>query len=215
MKIKLTILCFCVIVLPAVSDLRAQGQVRPEIVNKVSLPALEVAGSMRVDDAAQVTGLPRADLVVKEMCFDRQAPNGFNSVNVLIANSGTVDAGPFEFGFEYINDDGTSRLAREKITGLKVGEQRWVENFHVCCGLAPTMFLVDLASRYQAIADPKYFKRGTLPTEGTWVKPVIPESNEANNKMSANKSDLGPCSVTKRDRPSPFRIEPIKPRPGL
>lgn len=183
---------------------------RPAILNKAALPDVQTVSRMQTDDVTQATGLPRADIAIQDMCF-QENKGGLNSVNVLLANIGTVDAGPFQLGFNYISADGSSRFALDKISGLKAGEQQWVYNFHVCCGFVPSMILVDWAARYEAIADPKYYKQGDLPYTGSWVKGVVPESNEGNNKMSRSKRELRSCSTIKSVTTPVPAIKPIRP----
>jgi hypothetical protein len=184
---------------------------RPVIVNKAILPEVQTVADIRVDDdVTRPASVPRADLVVQEMCFE-QNKGGLNAVNVLLANVGTVDAGPFELGFRYIASADSSRFALDRIEGLKVGEQLWVKQFHSCCGLAASMLLVDWATKYEAIADAKYYKPGSLPYTGTWVSAVIPESNESNNKLLRNKSDLRPCSTLKNITTPMKQVRPVRP----
>ena len=184
---------------------------RPEIINKATLPEIETVSSMRVDDPSRATGIPRADLVIKDMCFN-DPKDSMSSVGVLIANIGTADAGPFMLGFEYVSSADTARFAVDHVEGgLKAGEEVWMIEAHICCGWAPRS-LVYGSTSFVAIADPRYYSKSLAGLPAAEVKSVIPESNEANNKMSAKKSELRSCTaVTKIDRPTPTKVQPVRP----
>lgn len=214
MKIKRNVLAVCVALIAAAPFLtqRALGQ-RVETVNRAPLPGVENLTDMRVDDEAEATGIPRPDLVIKDMCFG-DSKSSVSYVGVLIANVGTADAGPFELGYRYLNSEGAGSLGLDKVEGgLKVGEERWMQGTHICCGWAPQSLSYG-AVGFEAIADPRYRTKGFAGFPPGEVKPVIPESNEGNNKMAAKKSEMRSCdSVDKKvDTRTPSKLEPVRPR---
>ena len=179
----------------------------PARVNRTALPEVENLTGMREDNAPEATGIPRADLVIKDMCYE-DPQESLSYIGVLIANIGTVDAGPFDLGIEYVGASGSSRLGLDKLDGLKAGEERWMTEAHICCGWAPRS-LVYASESFVAIADPRYWAKDMFGRSGE-VKPVIPESNESNNKMSGKKSELRSCSaVPKADRATPTKVQPL------
>ena len=178
--------------------------------SKVELRAKDLLSGMGTDQRpVQATGLPRADLMVKDMCLEdgKTAEHGY--VGVLLANVGTADAGFFELGFEY-KEPGISTFATSPVKGLRVGEEIWIREWHACCGWYP-IDLIKAAEAFSAIADPKYHKKGNdgSPYE---VKPVVPETNEANNQMTVRKAGLKPCTtITRVDKPTaPAGVKTIK-----
>ena len=196
----------------------AFGQVIPKTVT-LRVPVLPVevdVSKMSVDTAvAQATGIPRPDLAVTKMCIERDKENSaYDSVKVLVANLGSVDAGEFAMGFVYKTSE-SERLVIDSISGLKAGEEKWLGYFHICCGLAPSVFLVNASNSFTAIADAKYYQRNPLsgnPFDSVEVKAKIPESNEKNNEMMVSKSEIKNCTELKIvDKPVTPNLQKIKP----
>ena len=209
LRTRSLLLCLSITVLATVNII-GQAQVDRA---KVTLPEKDLFSKMSVDEGiGEAPGLPRADLVIKDMCFENGAIAGYEYVGILLANIGTVDAGPFELGIDYVKN-GSSTFAKDSITGLRAGEETWLKEWHYCCGWSPVS-LVASADRFSAIADPKYYKKDPNHFYNSIeVKGTIPEMNERNNQMAVNKSDLKPCTkVTKVDRPAPAGVKTIKPQ---
>jgi len=215
LRIRFFLLCLCGLSITAITAPNFFGQAQIDRA-KVTLAAKDLITQMSVDaDPTEAAGIPRADLIIKDMCFDAAKGNGIDSVNVQIANIGTVDAGPFELGFEYIGTESSTFAHDEIAGGLRAGEETWVQEFHFCCGWAP-MALIPASIRFTAIADPKYYMRSEFdpnPLNRIEVKSKVPEMKESNNRMTVNKADLRPCTtVTKIDRPAPAGLKTIKPQ---
>lgn len=204
-----TILCLSIVSFGQVVIPKIQMQ-RP------ALPVEETMVKMSVDTAvAEATGIPRPDLAVTKMCIERSKENSaYDSVKVLVANVGSIDAGEFEMGFIYTTSV-SDRFVADKINGLKAGEERWLDYFHICCGLAPSVFLVNASNSFTAIADAKYYRKSSLPGDAfgsVEVKSKILESNEKNNELKANKSELKDCTEFKIvDKPVSPNLQKIKP----
>ena len=181
-------------------------------ITKITLQSKDLLSRMSVDQSpVQDTRMPRADLTVKDMCIEDGKLADHEYIGVLLANVGAADAGPFELGFEY-REAGTPAFASSPINGLRAGEQSWIRVWHECCQFV-SISLIGISDGFSAIADPRYYKKSANDSTSTYeVKPVIPESNEANNRMTVNKADLKPCAkVTRIDRPAPAGVKTIKP----
>lgn len=186
-------------------------------IQKPALPVDEIVNKMSADETtlAEATGIPRPDLAVTKMCIERDKENSaFDSVKVLLANVGSVDAGEFAMGFIYTSSV-SDRFVADKISGLKAGEEKWLDYFHICCGLAPSVFLVNASNSFTAIADAKYYQKSPIPGDAfgnVEIKAKILESNEKNNQLTVSKSEIKDCSEMKIiDKPVSPNLQKIKP----
>lgn len=174
------------------------------------LPEVEVISDMRGDELT-ASGIPQPDLVVKELCFDPGKSGGQSTLRVSFANVGPVDAPKFTLGFIYHQPGGVERFVLEDVAGLKSGEQKIAVMGHgTGRGLMPGSWLPDIADRFTAIMDPRYFRKELVPGEGqngrVQIKSVIPESNESNNSLSAAKSAIRECGSI-----APQRVPQVTP----
>ena len=160
--------------------------------DKKSLPKEPNVLNVDVGPSSNVTGLPLADLVVKDAYLDEYGGSQF--VNFLIANTGQKDAGFFEVGIKYNYAPGgmiDGRWDLYKVDSLKAGESAWISAAPMCCGWSPTEDVVANTVQFEVIADPKYSKGDAFnPLKPVEVKPRIPESNKANNRFVVNKADI-------------------------
>lgn len=197
-----------------VTSIPVRGQVQqvslPTRVGQTKLPKDPLVKDATIGAASEAAGLPLADLVVKDAYLDEYA--GMQGVNFLIANTGQQDAGPFEVSIRFIYPGASIVDARSdiyKVDGLKIGESKWVSASPICCGWAPTEFVVNGSDRFEVVADPKYSKTDPLdpynPTRMIEVKSRIAESNKANNRLVIAKADMrhGVYSGTLTRSPAP------------
>jgi hypothetical protein len=148
-----------------------------------------------IGPASAVTGLPLADLVIKDSYLDEYA--GFPFVNFLVANVGQKDAGNFEVSIRYNYSPGSEvdgRWELYPVDTLKAGESTWISASPICCGWTPTEQVVKNTVQFEVIADPRYSKWDPMdpynPARVIDVKSRIPESNKGNNKLVINKADM-------------------------
>jgi hypothetical protein len=221
MKIKLILLPSILILAPTAFLLfthqeRAFGQNAPPEAKRRTLPNQGAVSKMRVDDRVvpkpKVGMVSQPDLTIKTMCIEHNKYG--NSLDILIANTGSSDAGFFELGITYFFEGGGETQAIEPISGLKAGEEKWLGYVHVLLfdwgGRA-----VDTSVRIQVIADPKYWGQNHAsnswdPKNYSWHMPRILESNEKNNELTLNKSELKHCAFKVEQQKAP-PVAPLKP----
>ena len=218
MKIKSILLPGILILTPTAFLLfthqeRAFGQnARPEAKTR-TLPKQGDASKILVDDRLvakpKVGMVAQPDLTIKKICIDHGI-----YLEILIANTGSSDAGFFELGITYFFEGGGETQAIEPISGLKAGEEKWLGYVHVLLfdwgGRA-----VDTSVRIQVIADPKYWGQthpwnSMDPKNYSWHMPRILESNEKNNELTVNKSQLKHCPFKVEQQKVP-PVAPVKP----
>lgn len=198
MKMSLTstapVLAVSIALSLAQSPLHAQVQITraaPQLDKRI-LPSDPNVKDVDIGPSSNVTGLPLADLVIKDAYLDETG--GIQGVNFLIANIGNKDAGLFEVGIRYNYPPGgmiDGRWDLYKVDSLKAGETTWVSASPICCGFSPTEYVVANTVQFEVIADPKYSKADPFtPYKSVEVKPRIPESNKANNRFVINKADI-------------------------
>ena len=226
MKIKLILLPSILILAPTAFLLfthqgRAFGQnARPEAKTR-TLPKQGDASKILVDDRLvakpKVGMVAQPDLTIKTMCIDNNEKYG-DALDILIANTGSSDAGFFELGITYFYEDvdlrKLSETAIEPISGLKAGEEKWLAYVHLL-GWGFYGRAVDTSVRFQAIADPKYWRQNHPgnsedPKNYSWHMPRILESNEKNNELTVNKSQLKHCPFKVEQQKVP-PVAPVKP----
>jgi len=168
--------------------------------------------NLPVDDSSGAATGVLPDLTIKGMCLDDGPSVPSETLRVLIANIGDRDADPFNLGINFMySTDYVIAWHVDKITGLKVGEERWLE-YHPMSGSGFTLaHIVEHTDKFQVIADPTYWQSHGY-FAPTLEKSKIIESNEANNTVTISRAEMRRCDAKNSlPRPATPKIEVTKP----
>jgi len=235
MKIKLILLPSILILAPTAFLLfthqeRAFGQNAPPEAKTRTLPKQGNQGAVSkilVDDRlipnpkAGMVAMP--DLTIKTMCIEYHRKEGYSdweSLKVLLANIGSLDAGFFELGIVFtfsFTDPTSGDFAIDQVYGLKAGEERWLDETWSSGGWGYTVDAVKGSVKFQVIADPKYCKWNGSAFGGaqpcSTIMPRILESNAKNNELTLNKSELKHCPLPQNNRSNNYpKMPPVGPK---
>lgn len=166
-------------------------------------PAPSVSAPVEMASPGKVAIKILPDLVVKDIRAD-----GETSLHVLVANEGTADAaGEFRVTADVYAKDKQGKPKAVWLSGLKMGETRWVEMSPVAVKVGGFMpggdpFPVDKAERISATVDQQVLNLGwndptrtSNPWGGSSLKCTEPfgcirELNDANNSLIVEGSAI-------------------------
>jgi hypothetical protein len=187
-------------------------QVQTVQVQKPALSENDALKNVRVEESVGVAAGILPDLTIKEMCLYGDPKTPDEGLRVQVANIGNKDADPFEVGIKFIySGDDVGLWYVDKLAGLKVGEERWLEYRPMSGGGFTLAFVVAKTEKFQVIADPSYLKSyGPLGMYRYEVKSQITESNKRNNTLTISRAEMKRCDLKNIEKPIP-KIQVVKP----